>query len=99
MIDDYREGRLPRPDLTNLSTYFEAGIGFDHEAREMLAVADYEGLYKEKLAALHLARPMHADHRLWTETDIAGVEGGHCTEASSAGDMQMPAKQRKAGTR
>jgi predicted O-linked N-acetylglucosamine transferase (SPINDLY family) len=77
MCDDYAAGRLPRPDLTNLSAYFEAGIAHDHEAVELQAMADYHGLYKRALARLHRARPMPADNRLWNLADIAKADGVH----------------------
>ena len=84
MCSDYRQGRLPQPDLTNLDAYLDAGIEHDHETNEMLAVADYIGLYKAKLARAHLARPMRADNRLWTGADIAAVEGGAATKSVAA---------------
>lgn len=75
MCSDYQKGIVPRPDLTNLSTYLEVGIGLDHENEELLALADYHGLYKAQLKRFHLARPLHADGRLWTADDIARAEG------------------------
>ncbi len=74
MVDDYLKGALPRPDLTNLDVYLDVGTEHDHEAEETLAVADYAGLYKSKLARRHLARPMRADDRMWTAEDIAALE-------------------------
>jgi predicted O-linked N-acetylglucosamine transferase (SPINDLY family) len=71
MVDEYKKGLAPRPNLANLESYLEAGTGHDHESQEMLAVDDYAGFYKAKLKELHLARPMPADGRLWNETDIA----------------------------
>jgi hypothetical protein len=63
-------GDTPQPDLTNLDRYFEIGLGFDHEAREMLAEPDYQGLYRTELARRHALRPLAADSRLWTQEDI-----------------------------
>ncbi len=75
MVADYHEGRLPRPDLTNLEAYFAVGADLDHEGQEMLLRQDYEQLYKDRLALRHLLQPLPADTRLWTEADIARAEG------------------------
>ena len=57
----------------------------------MLAVADYIGLYKAKLARAHHARPMPADDRLWTGADIAAVEDGAATKSVTAPkDSEIP---------
>jgi hypothetical protein len=74
MCDDYWRGDLPQPDLTNLDAYFEAGIMHDHDAVEMCTVADYHGLYRSRLARLHLTRPIPPDNRIWSEADIAAAE-------------------------
>jgi predicted O-linked N-acetylglucosamine transferase (SPINDLY family) len=105
MCAEHQEGRVPRPDLTNLDAYLEAGIDHDHEAQEVLAIADYHGFYKRKLTRLHLARPMRPDARLWTETDIAALEGDAVTRAPATlkplrkRETRAPAKQRRTGTR
>ena len=74
MADEYRSGQLPRPDLSNLAAYHEAAIEHDHDAQEMLSIADYEASYKSRLARLHLARPLQPDIRLWSQADIALAE-------------------------
>jgi predicted O-linked N-acetylglucosamine transferase (SPINDLY family) len=74
MCDDYWRGDLPKPDLTNLDAYFEAGITHDHDAVELCTVADYHGLYRSRLARLHLTRPIPPDNRIWSEADIAAAE-------------------------
>jgi len=105
MCSDHQKGRTPRPDLSNLDAYLEAGIGHDHENQELLAMADYHGLYKAGLARLHRARPMQADERVWTAEDIALVEGdtfkraAHASKASNDHATNMPAKRRMTGTR
>jgi predicted O-linked N-acetylglucosamine transferase (SPINDLY family) len=105
MCTEYEDGRLPRPDLRNLDAYLDAGIEHDHENEEVLAIADYHGLYKEKLARLHLARPMRADERLWTAEEIARVDCNSSVRAlatSSVGhqdDERLPIERRKTGTR
>ncbi|MBR7619563.1 N-acetylglucosamine transferase [Phenylobacterium sp. 20VBR1] len=75
MVVDYQQGALPRPDLTNLDVYMKVGVDHDHEGQEILAMEDYHGLYKAKLASRHLARPVVADNRLWTAQDIALTDG------------------------
>ena len=105
MCSEHQKACTPRPDLSNLDSYLEAGIGHDHENQEVLAMADYHGLYKINLARLHLARPMPADERLWTARDIALVEGdtfkpaAHRSKASGDRDVNTPAKRRMTGTR
>ncbi len=74
MAAEYREGRLPCPDLTNLDAYLLAGIEHDPDVQEVITVADYHGMYKERLHRLHLARPLHSDARLWTQADIAAAQ-------------------------
>jgi hypothetical protein len=105
MCRDHQRGRVPRPDLANLDSYLEAGIDHDHENRELLAIADYHGLYKAKLARLHLARPMPADERLWTAEDIAQVDGDTFKQTVETSknfgkrEAPAPAIRRKTGTR
>ena len=105
MCSDHQKGRVPRPDLSNLDSYLEAGIDHDHENQELLAMADYHGLYKAKLARLHLARPMRADERVWTAKDIALVEGDTFKQAveipknSGKREALTPTIRRKTGTR
>ncbi|HEV2531961.1 N-acetylglucosamine transferase [Phenylobacterium sp.] len=78
MVADYRAGRLPSPDLTNLETYMAVGCDLDHEGRDLMACADYPDLYRAGLAGRHAVRPLKPDGRLWAgepklaanETDI-----------------------------
>ena len=65
MADRHRQGLTPTPSLTNLGAYLEAGLGFDHEAREMLLVQDYAGEYRAALHRRHDVRPLPADTRLF----------------------------------
>lgn len=74
MCADHQAGRLPRPDLSNLDAYFQAGLDHDHEAEEMLGLADYNERYRARLAARHRDRPMAPDTRLWTAADIAEAD-------------------------
>jgi predicted O-linked N-acetylglucosamine transferase (SPINDLY family) len=75
MCEDHRRGRLPRPDLANLSAYFDIGVGLDHEGAELLANPDYHGLYRGELASRHRVRPMAPDQRLWTAAEVAAADG------------------------
>jgi predicted O-linked N-acetylglucosamine transferase (SPINDLY family) len=84
MTADHQRGARPRPDLTNLGAYLEVGVDIDHEAAEMLAVDDYAGLYKAKLAHRHRAWPMPADPRMWTADDIAAAEPDTFDQARAA---------------
>lgn len=74
MWEEYRQGQLPQPDLTNLDVYWDIGSEEDPDAVEMLAVKDYHGLYKAKLARRHKYCPLHEDQRLWTARDISNLD-------------------------
>src|SRR6185437_11926656 len=74
MVEEYRQGAVPQPDLANLDTYFEAGIEHDHDAQEVLGIADYHDMYRTKLKRFHLARPLVPDSRLWRREDIAAAD-------------------------
>jgi predicted O-linked N-acetylglucosamine transferase (SPINDLY family) len=101
MCDDHANGRLPKPDLTNLPAYFEAGLEHDHEAVEMQAIADYRGFYTGELARLHKARPLHPDNRIWSNTDIAKVDGaaGASITTLEFASEEQPVRRRKAASR
>src|SRR5262249_43541895 len=104
MIADYRKGVLPKPDLANLDVYFETGIELDHEREEMLAAADYEGLYRQTFTRRHLSRPIASDDRLWDETQIIAAEKSLSKpEAPAAKPVRArepaAAPRRKTGTR
>lgn len=99
MCDDHKHGRLPRPDLSGLASYLEVGAALDHEGQEVLAVEDYIGLYKAKLLRLHLARPIRADKRIWTDADIALAEAKVTKPAAVERKAKAPAKRRAAGRR
>lgn len=75
LCDAHSKGLTPQPDLANLDAYFDAGIDHDHDGEEVIKIADYHGMYREKLKRIHLARPLHPDGRLWRENDIAAAEG------------------------
>ncbi|HEY8571001.1 N-acetylglucosamine transferase [Phenylobacterium sp.] len=87
MADDYRAGRLPKPDLANMEAYLAVGVAQDHEGREMLAHPDYLALYRNALARKHRVRPLAADTRLWTQAHISA------TEAPPAEDDEQPLRR------
>jgi predicted O-linked N-acetylglucosamine transferase (SPINDLY family) len=72
MWADYRQGRLPRPDLTNLDAYLEAAVNVRHEDVDVQTIADYRGWWTGLLARRHLVRPLNADGRLATKAMIEG---------------------------
>lgn len=63
---EYREGRLPRPNLANL----DVGIEQDHEETEVQAIEDYRAWWLSKLARRDAFPPIGPDNRLWTEAVI-----------------------------
>lgn len=64
MWHEYQSGGLPQPDLSNLDTYLEIGLGIDAEQTELQTVSDYDGLWLDKLARRHAIRPIAPDRRL-----------------------------------
>ena len=72
MWSDFKRGTLPVPDLRNLDTYHEVGLGLDLENIEALSDDAYAQLYKERLAAWHRCYPVSHDDRLWPEIEKAG---------------------------
>jgi predicted O-linked N-acetylglucosamine transferase (SPINDLY family) len=64
MWSDYRNGELPRPDLSNLDVYLEVGLTTDAEQIEVQTISDYNGWWSKKLAQRHAVRPLAADRRL-----------------------------------
>lgn len=81
MWQDFQQGALPKPDLTNLDVYHEIAIEEDHEAQEMLAIQDYNGFYQERLARRHKFRPVREDKRLWDAKAIKAAERKFNTRA------------------
>ncbi len=65
MWRDFEAGLQPSPDLANLDVYLEVGIKADHDEVEALALADYAGWWRERLARRHRFRPIAPDHRMW----------------------------------
>ncbi|WP_349320056.1 tetratricopeptide repeat protein [Asticcacaulis sp. MM231] len=69
MWQDCLDDKLPQPDLSNLDTYFEMGLKYDHEGIEVQAIKDYRGFWQERLAQRHAYRPVPYDNRLWKKPD------------------------------
>ena len=101
MCDDHQKGRLPQPDLRNLDRYLEVGLGLDHEGTELLAIPDYEGLYKEGLTRQHWARPIAADARLWTAKDIESAERALRVQSQPVDEtvVEKPVRKKQAARR
>jgi hypothetical protein len=65
MWRDFRAGKLPRPNLANLEIYNDIGVELDEDNVEMLAVPNYEDLYKRKLVQKSDFFHLCEDGRLW----------------------------------
>lgn len=65
MWDDYKEGKLPKPDLTNLDRYFEIGIDRDHESVDFVDDKNYNSWWSNKLEEANLASTLSFDTRLF----------------------------------
>jgi predicted O-linked N-acetylglucosamine transferase (SPINDLY family) len=62
---EWQDGKVPQPDLTNLDLYLEVGTGLDHDAQEFTFVDDYEERYRSVLARRYAYSPFPYDKRLW----------------------------------
>jgi predicted O-linked N-acetylglucosamine transferase (SPINDLY family) len=65
MWDEYVQGRMPRPDLSNLDVYNDIGIALDRDDVELLAVPDYLDRYRRALVAKNEFCYLRPDSRLW----------------------------------
>lgn len=63
MLDDWREGRLPKPDISNLETYHEIGAGMDLEAIGGLSDGAYASAYRGRIADRSSIWPVPVDRR------------------------------------
>ena len=66
MWEEFADGRLPRPELTNLDVYQDVGIEEDVDPRTPLTNKEYQDRYLRKLACRDALYPLSYDHRLWT---------------------------------
>jgi predicted O-linked N-acetylglucosamine transferase (SPINDLY family) len=69
MWNEYKGGCLPRPDLSNLDIYNGIGMDLDCDDAETANVADYEGLYLQRLREMHDYSPIKYDQRLWRKDE------------------------------
>jgi len=69
MWSEFEQGKLPRPDLSNLDVYLEVGCQVMHDEVEVQTVPDYQGWWREKLAERHKFRPIDPDRRLTGNLD------------------------------
>ena len=83
MVDEYRAGALPRPNIANLSAYLDIGVNIDHDSAEIGAAADYHAIYRAALANRHYNTPMQADGRLWTQNEIGAAEAAPIRNSTS----------------
>jgi predicted O-linked N-acetylglucosamine transferase (SPINDLY family) len=67
MWADWSQGRLPKPDLTNLDLYLEIAAMGDHERQEYLTFSDedYDARFRAAIARRHLYAHVPPDRRLW----------------------------------
>jgi len=65
MIAEHQAGQRPRPNLTNLDTYFRIGLSLDRDDREMQTEPDLHALYRHELARRDQVKTIPADGRLW----------------------------------
>lgn len=91
MAEAHQRGATPQPNLDSLDAYLNAGLDQDHDAVEMLAVADYHGLYREALRAQHMKRPLRPDGRLWTAADVASAEDPEAMKSPDASKRRRAA--------
>jgi predicted O-linked N-acetylglucosamine transferase (SPINDLY family) len=75
MWSEFARGDLPRPNLTNLDTYYEIGLEQELVNMELLNDDSYRSLYQEKLAERHLVFPLQPDGRLWRRRIELGNSG------------------------
>ncbi|PIB93288.1 N-acetylglucosamine transferase [Caulobacter sp. FWC2] len=65
MIAEHQAGQTPRPNLTNLESYFRIGLSLDRDDREMQTELDLHGLYRQELARRDRVKAIPSDGRLW----------------------------------
>ena len=65
MWDEYKQGKLPRPDFSNLDIYQDIGVNMDRNDVEIGLQPNYIELYREKLAERDRLCFIRDDERLW----------------------------------
>ena len=64
--EDFENGFIHTPDLTNLDVYHEIGTGLDHDGIEFMVYEDYETLYRRELEYRDSFAKLPYDNRFWT---------------------------------
>ncbi len=67
MQADFRQGRLPRPDLVNLEIYQEIGIELDSDGVWFGTLESLHKAYREKLIEQDRLSLLPVDRRLWSD--------------------------------
>ncbi|PTY06136.1 glycosyl transferase [Opitutaceae bacterium EW11] len=88
------EGTLPQPDLANLEVYLEVGAQAKTDENEALAMRDYAGWWKARLALRHRVRPFPLDRRYGSVASAAGE-----TSSSRQDDVRPPVPKTKSRKR
>jgi predicted O-linked N-acetylglucosamine transferase (SPINDLY family) len=71
MWKEFKAGKLPRPDLSNIEIYNDIGVEIDRDDVELLTVPNYLDLYRQALAAKDRECFIPPDKRLWPATSKA----------------------------
>lgn len=69
MWREFKSGKLPRPNLSNLGAYNDIGVELDRDDVELLTVGNYLDLYRDGLKAKDQQCYIPPDGRLWTGTE------------------------------
>lgn len=67
MWEEFRSGRRPIPDLTNLEVYHDVGVELAGEGEVPPTRDEYRQRYRDKLEVRNLMSPIRPDARLWSE--------------------------------
>ena len=65
MWAEFRAGKLPRPNLTNLEIYNDIGVELDKDSVELMCVPNYLDIYREKFVDKDHYAYLPPDGRLW----------------------------------
>jgi hypothetical protein len=63
MWDDFAQGRLEQPDLTNLDVYLEVGAAMDNDTVEASFDASLDDRWRAAVARRHAYTPLPSDRR------------------------------------
>ncbi len=65
MWAEFKAGKLPRPNLSNLDVYNEIGTELDRDNVELMTIPNYLEIYRDKLADKDKYAYVPPDGRLW----------------------------------